>query len=265
MQDQICIITPCFNPGRFLLPCLESVSAQSEYVKKHIVIDGGSTDGTVPLLAKYETMHPKLVWRSERDGGQSHALNKALALVDTQFFGWLNADDCYIPEMIGPLIRAAKSTDPSSVSIAYGDYKVIDAEGNILWSRRQPSFNFLDCLYSYLTVQNGAAIFNADLFRKVGCFDESLKFCMDYDAILKLGKIGRVTHVREYIGLFRHHEAAKTATLQDVCSKETKALRLRYSNCSEQSLKLRHGISKARVAIRMARERCLWSRFGLEV
>jgi GT2 family glycosyltransferase len=228
-------------------------------------MDAGSTDGTVEILAEFAHSHPNVLWHSEPDGGQSDALNKALALVDTAFFGWLNADDCYFPKKIEQLLAAAESKGSAAVSIVYGDYIVIDAAGRTMWSRRQPTFNRWDCLYSYLTVQNGAAIFNSNLTRKSGGFETFLRFCMDYDLILKLAKQGRVVHVRDYIGMFRHHEMSKTSTLSDVCADETQSLRLRYANCSEFSLHLRYYLSKMRVAFRMARENCLASRFRIEI
>lgn len=264
MSGRISVITPCFNAGPFLLPCLESVAAQGQVVSTHIVMDGGSTDGSVEILERFANSHRHLVWRSERDQGQSDALNKAFALVRAPFFGWLNADDCYIPRKLELLVEAAESLQPKPVSIVYGDYKVIDAGGAVLRGRRQPSFNFWDCLYSYLTVQNCAAIFNTQLLRKTGSFDATLRFCMDYDLILKLAQQGEVIHVRDYIGMFRHHSRTKTATLTDVCAAETHALRVRYTNSSRVVLLCRYWLSKARVALRMLKENCLLSRVGLE-
>jgi glycosyltransferase involved in cell wall biosynthesis len=261
---RISVITPCFNAGAFLLPCLESVAAQGQVVSSHIVMDGGSTDGSVEVLERFAHSHPHVVWRSERDKGQSDALNKALALVHTPFFGWLNADDCYVPKKLGLLVEVAHSMQAAPVSIVYGDYKVIDPWGAALWGRRQPSFNFFDCLYSYLTVQNCAAIFNTQLLREVGGFDATLRFCMDYDLILKLARQGDVIHVRDFIGMFRHHSGTKTSTMADVCEAETYALRVRYTNSSKMVLQGRYWLSKARVALRMMRENCLLSRVGLE-
>jgi glycosyltransferase involved in cell wall biosynthesis len=262
---RISVITPCFNAGPFLLPCLESVAAQGEVVSTHIVMDGGSTDGSVEVLEQFALSHPHVVWCSERDQGQSDALNKALALVQTPFFGWLNADDCYFPKKLGLLVEAANAVRPGPVSIVYGDYKVIDSEGALLWGRRQPSFNFWDCLHGYLTVQNCAAIFNTQLLRKAGSFDPTLRFCMDYDLILKLARQGDVIHVRDFIGTFRHHSGTKTSTMADVCAAETYALRARYTNSSRKVLLCQYWLSKARVAFRMAREGCLASRLGMEV
>lgn len=258
MIESVCVITPCFNAGRFLQPCLDSVAAQGIYVSKHVVMDGGSTDGSAEILRQQAQSDARLIWRSERDAGQSDALNKALRLVDTPYFAWLNADDCLLPDKLGALLRAVDSK--RLPSIVYGDYQVIDADGAVLKRRRQPSFNYWDCLYSYLTVQNCAAIFRTDLCRSTGGFDARLNFCMDYDLILRLAATGPVVHTRDYIGCFRHHEGAKTAQLQDVCAKETEMLRVKYSRRAAPELRWRYWAGKARVATRMISEGCIPSR-----
>jgi glycosyltransferase involved in cell wall biosynthesis len=258
MSESICVITPCFNAAPFLSACLRSVAAQGVQVRRHIVMDGGSRDGSVEVLEQFSRADPRLIFRAEADKGQSDALNKALALVDTPYFAWLNADDCYLPGKLGALVTATRAD--SAPAIVYGDYQIIDAEGAVLKQRRQPSFNYWDCLYSYLTVQNCAAIFRTDLCRATGGFDPNLQFCMDYDLILRLAANGPVHHVREYVGCFRRHEAAKTSNLQSVCKTETEQLRLKVSGRSPPSLRLRYWIGKGRVAARMLLEGCMASR-----
>jgi glycosyltransferase involved in cell wall biosynthesis len=257
MSESICVITPCFNASPFLASCLRSVAEQGESVHRHIVMDGGSTDGSVDILREFSRSNPRLEWRSEKDDGQSSALNKALALVDTRYFAWLNADDCYLPGKLRALIQGAQAQP--APTIVYGDYTVIDADGNVLRRRQQPSFNYWDCLYSYLTVQNCAAIFRTDVCRDTGGFDRELEFCMDYDLILRLGS-GPVRHVREYVGSFRHHAGAKTSRLQDVCEVETERLRLKVSGLSAKGLRWRYWFGTMRVASRMLAEGCFRSR-----
>jgi GT2 family glycosyltransferase len=258
MTESVCVITPCFNAAPFLLSCLRSVAAQGNYVSKHIVMDGGSKDGSVDILREFSRTNPKLSWRSEPDAGQSDALNKALDMVDTRYFAWLNADDCLLPGKIGVLVHAAQSSQ--APTIVYGDYLGIDANGQIEKRRRQPSFNYWDCLYSYLTVQNCAAIFRTDVCRTTGGFDKNLQFCMDYDLVLRLAGNGHVRQVRDYIGCFRRHDGAKTFQLQAVCEMETERLRLKVSGQSVESLRRRYWFGKVRVATRMIAEGCMGSR-----
>ncbi len=258
MTESVCVITPCFNAAPYLLSCLHSVAAQGGFVSKHVVMDGGSQDGSVDILREFSRTNPKLSWRSEPDAGQSDALNKALAMVDTRYFAWLNADDCLLPGKIGVLVHASQSS--RAPNIVYGDYLGIDSVGRVEKHRRQPSFNYWDCLYSYLTVQNCAALFRTDVCRTTGGFDENLQFCMDYDLVLRLAANGLVQQVKDYIGCFRRHDGAKTSQLQAVCEQETERLRLKISGQSVQSLRRRYWLGKARVATRMLAEGCMGSR-----
>ena len=261
--EGITVITPCLNPGPYLLPCLESLAAQGEIVSRHIVMDGGSIDGTQGLLAEFAREHPRFLWASAKDEGQSDALNKALALVETGFFGWLNADDLYLPGALGSLLSVAReaSVEPA---IVYGDYTVVDEAGKTVRFRRQPSFAYWDCLYGYLTVQNCAAIFNTRLVRESGGFDRALRFAMDYDLILRLATGRPVHHVRRYAGSFRLHPESKTARLGAVCREETLSIRRKYSGQGSFALTWRASAAKVRVFLRMLREGCLPCRLGLQ-
>ena len=261
MTDPITVITPCFNAGPYLMRCLRSVAAQGDSVKQHIVFDGKSSDDSASILREFAKSNPKLVWTSEPDGGQSDALNKALSHVGTEYFAWLNADDCLIQGKLAALIQ--RTVGVRAPGIVYGDYLVIDPNDTIRKKRPQPSFNYWDCLYSYLTVQNCAAIFRTDLCRLVGGFNRDRQFCMDYELILKLARLAPVIHVREYVGCFRHHANAKTSKLQDVCARETTELRRTISGKSSTSLLTRYWLSKMRVTGRMILENCIAARLPL--
>lgn len=252
------VITPCYNPGRHLLPMLESVAAQSEHVAKHVIMDGGSTDGSVATLSKWAAEHPWVEFVSEPDKGQSDACRKALARVETDYFFWLNADDVLLEGGLRKLLAAVAEDSPS---IVYGDYLRIDGEGRVYAERRQPSFSYWDCLHGYLTVQNASALFNARQLRASGGFDTSLQFVMDYDIVLKLARHGNIRHVRAFCGAFRVHGTSKTTTLDDVCQKETEELRTRYG--VPRNPYVRKALSclvKIRVGLRMLFEGCMKGR-----
>jgi glycosyltransferase involved in cell wall biosynthesis len=244
------------------MPCLESVQAQGDVLAKHLLMDGCSRDGTIDVLRGYQQVAPKLFWISEADRGQANALNKALAQVDTEYFGWLNADDCYVENGLSRLADARLRLGSEAPVIIYGDYQVINEKGEILRHRRQPSFNYFDCVYGYLTVQNGAALFHTETVRAAGGFDEMMSFAMDYDLVAKVANRGSVYHVREYIGQFRLHGLAKTATLQEVCMAETAVIRSRYGIKPAAMQRIWMLIAKFRVGLRMAREGCLGCRLG---
>ena len=134
-------------------------------------------------------------------------------------------------------------------------------EGNVYAKRRQPTYSYWDCLHGYLTAQNASAIFNAPLLRQCGGFDTSLRFVMDYDIILKLGKIGPVVHVPKFCGAFRVHEDSKTTTIDDVCQRETEELRTRYGVTQNQMLRrIMQSVAKLRVYSRMLFQGCMKDR-----
>ena len=253
---KVTVITPCWNPGRFLRPMLESVERNAEFVAKHIVMDGGSTDGTVDVLREWARIRPWFEFVSEKDGGQSDACGKALEKVETEFFYWLNADDVMLDGAIANLTAAIGEAEHPA--IVYGDYLRIDGEGKEYAKRPQPSFNAWDCLHGYITVQNVAAIFNAPMLRAAGGFDASLRFAMDYDIIIKLSRCGDVRHIRQYCGSFRTHETSKTVTIDEICREETMRLRIKYGVSANPVVSwVQNVAAKIRVVIRMAMQGCL--------
>lgn len=254
------VITPCYNPGKYLLPMLESVAKQGDCVAKHIVMDGGSTDGTVACLKEWAADHPWFEFVSEKDNGQADACQKALARVDTEYFFWLNADDILCEGGLKALLDAV-GEDGEHPAMVYGGYLRIDGEGKVYAKRRQPSYSYWDCLHGYLTVQNVSAIFNAPMLRAAGGFDASLRFVMDYDIILKLGKIGPVKHVKHFCGAFRVHAMSKTSTIDDVCQRETEELRTRYGVTTNMVLRrMLVKAAKCRVYARMFLQGCMKDR-----
>lgn len=255
--ERFCVITPSFNGEKYLQACLDSVSA-CQHVHRHIVMDGGSKDGTVDLLKAHQQRDPRLLWVSQKDKGQADALNKALALVESPFFGWLNADDVYQSSAMDRAFEELRQMpDSEDVSMVYGDYRLIDAAGRETGYRKQPSYRYADCLYAYLTVMNSSALFNTATARRVGGFDANLQFAMDYDLVLRMGREGKVHLVSSCLSSFRRHDDAKTTTMQEVYRKEIEQLRTRYGAVGSFMRPVVSACYRTRVLLRMALEGCL--------
>lgn len=115
----VSIVTPNYNGMPYLKTTIESVKSQKYPKLEHIIFDGASSDGSVELLKSY----PEIIWFSEKDRGQSHALNKGFALVKGEFIGWLNSDDTYTEGAIG------KALD---FLLSHPEYDMVGTDVNII-------------------------------------------------------------------------------------------------------------------------------------
>jgi glycosyltransferase involved in cell wall biosynthesis len=169
----VSIVTPSLNQGRYLREAIDSVRAQTHAPIEHIVVDGGSTDGTLEILGEYDEVH----WISEPDRGQSHALNKGFAMARGDVLGWLNADDAYTPHAASEAIMAL-----NGAGLVYADVTRVDDDG--VNPRRIRSRNEFD-LWTELNLGCGiyspSVFFTREAFHAVAGLDETLHLTMDYD------------------------------------------------------------------------------------
>jgi len=131
---RISIITPSMNHARFLRQCLESVRGQAYPNLQHIVVDGGSTDGSVEILRAWTGA---IEWTSEPDTGQANAVNKGLARVDGAIIGWLNSDDWLLPGALACVVECFRRRP--ELDMVYGRAWMVDEEGRRL--RPYPTFD----------------------------------------------------------------------------------------------------------------------------
>jgi glycosyltransferase involved in cell wall biosynthesis len=200
----VSIVTPSLNQARYLREAIESVGAQSHSPVEHIVVDGGSTDGTLDVLAEYDSVR----WISEPDRGQSHALNKGFALADGEILGWLNADDAYEPDAVAQAVTAFRDT---GAALVYGDVmRVNDDRVNPRRVRSRPEFDLWTELNLGCGIYSPSVFFTRAALDAVGPLDESLNLTMDYDLWLRIGKRFPVRHVDAVWAVQRIHDDAKT-------------------------------------------------------
>lgn len=198
----VSIVTPSLNQAQYLREAIESVRAQTYSPIEHIVVDGGSTDDTVSILAEYR----ELRWTSEPDRGQSHALNKGFAAARGEIFGWLNADDAYKPSAVEHAVEAL-----DDAALVYADVTRVNDDGrNPRRIRSRPVWDLWTELNQGNGIYSPAVFFTREAFEASGGLDEQLQLAMDYDLWLKIGKRFRVQHVDAVWGLQRIHDQAKT-------------------------------------------------------
>lgn len=210
---KISVITPSYNQGRFLEQTIYSVINQDYPYLEYIIIDGGSTDETLDILKKYNDV---LVWSSERDRGQVHAINKGLALASGDIIGFLNSDDKY---ELGALRKVGEyfSTHPDCGWLC-GKCRIIDLDGweirrwitvykNLWMSLKSPIV-----LYMLNFISQPATFWRKELIQLTGYFDETLNYAFDYQCWLKFSKVGKPAFLNTYLADFRLYPNSKSGS-----------------------------------------------------
>jgi len=203
---KISIITPSYNQVDYIEKAISSVLHQSYANKEHIIIDGGSTDGTLTILKKYNVIR----WLSEKDRGQSHAFNKGFALTDGEIIGWLNSDDLY-DQGVFTIVAEAFSSNPNLIAV-YGGCTIIDKDGRPLEEIPVPECSFKTMLRQGYSVIPQPSVFikRKYLAEERSVLDEKLHYAMDYDLFLRLLKKGPFLKIDKNLSFFRLHGTSKT-------------------------------------------------------
>lgn len=213
----ISIVTPSHNQVSFIGEALQSVKLQSYTNCEHLVIDGMSTDGTVELLRDLTTNREQqnVFWVSERDSGQSEALNRGFRQAKGEIIGWLNSDDRYRASCFEHIVRAFE--DNPEVDILYGDYLIVDELGKILQIRREIEFNKFILLYHrILYIPTTATFFRRRIFEEGNWLDEKLQYAMDLEFFIRLSARGYCfKHVPQLLADFRMQPNSKTCSSPD--------------------------------------------------
>jgi GT2 family glycosyltransferase len=198
-------VTPCLNPGARLVACLDSVSTQSYPNVEHLVIDGGSSDGTVELL---EARRVRFI--SEPDDGQSDALNKGFALARGDIVGWLNADDVYLPEALKHVVAAFAASQASGW--VYGDCEM-RRDSAIEWIWHPPAHLTAKLIEHDNYLPQPSTFMARWALELVGPVDPTFNLTMDYDLWLRLTLAGvQSTYVPYALAAFEFHDDSKTGT-----------------------------------------------------
>lgn len=209
----VSVITPSFNQARYLEETIHSVLDQQGVELEYIIIDGGSTDGSREIIEKYA---PLLAgWVSEKDRGQTDAINKGFARARGDILAWLNSDDTYEPGAIQAAVEYL--TAHPQTGLVYGDAHYIDEHSRIIGRFPAAQTDYRKLRQGYVHIPQQAAFFRAELWRKVGPLDPDFFFAMDYDLWVRLAAISQVDYVPKLWANFRLHADAKTISADDRC------------------------------------------------
>ena len=204
----VTIVTPSLNQGNLIRATIESVLRQDYPYLEYVIRDGGSTDETPRVAAEYAG---RLSFVTERDRGQSDAINKGFRQAKGSIVAWLNSDDTLLPGAVRKAVDALeRCTEAGAV---YGDGYLIDREGVVV-SRfpftRPPDLWRLVHLSDYILQQ--AVFFRKEALHAVGYLNEALHWTMDWDVLIRLGLRYPLVHLPESLGCLRVHRGTKTAS-----------------------------------------------------
>ena len=202
----VSIVTPSYNQGRFIEETIMSVINQDYPRIEYIIMDGGSTDDTLDILRKYES---RITWYSEKDKGQSDAINKGLRLARGEILAYLNSDDTYLPGAITRAVRYLTAENPVS-HLVYGEGYHVSAEGTIIERYPTEPFDFQRLAETCFICQP-TTFWKRDVIETIGLFDENLQYAMDYDYWIRAAKqFGTLGYLNEYLANSRIYRETKT-------------------------------------------------------
>ena len=223
-EPRISVVTPSFNQARFLERTLRSVFDQGYPNLQYIVVDGGSTDGSVDLIRKYE--HRLHYWVSEPDAGQTDALVKGFERADGDIFCWLNSDDLFEPHTLGEVAEFFQShLDARAV---YGDAIWIDVDDNPMHAKREHPFNRFIWLNDYNYIPQPSTFWRRDLYEQVGGLDRRFNLAMDADLWIRFADVTRLHHVPRIWSRMRFYPEQKNQRLRGESNREDQVIRSRY-------------------------------------
>jgi len=221
-MTRVTIVTPSFNQAPYLEATIQSVLSQDYPEIEYFIMDGGSTDGSLEIIRKYEDRLAG--WVSEPDKGQTDAINKGFARATGDVLAWLNSDDTYEPGAVRQAVELM--AQHPQISMIYGDCNYIDETGRVIGRFRAAQTDYRRLRQGYVHIPQQASFFRADLVRQVGQLDPTFYFAMDYDLWVRLAKIAPPLYVPQLWANFRLHRDAKTITADDRCWPEM--LRVHY-------------------------------------
>jgi glycosyltransferase involved in cell wall biosynthesis len=198
------IITPSYNQAAYIEQTIRSVQEQNYPKVQHIVVDGGSTDGTVAILKR----HAKLIWVSEKDFGQADALNKGLAMATGDIIGWINSDDYYETDVFS---FVAKCFNDPNVSWVIGNLCCLIEDTGQIINYKSPRVSYDQLLKNPDIVRQPSTFFRRSLLQRAGGWRPEFFMTMDFDLWVRLAKLGAPTMVDRNLAYFRLHSAQKTS------------------------------------------------------
>jgi len=215
----VSIVTPSYNQARFLEATLRSVLEQDYPNIEYLVVDGASTDGSVDIIRRYAD---RLTWWvSEKDSGQSEAINKGLRRARGEIVGWLNSDDVYLPGAVSAAVAAFRSSPDAAV--VYGDALAIGEAGrpfNVMHARQ---YSLVE-LMAFNIICQPAAFMRRSVLEQVEYLNPDYHLLMDNLLWMNMARVAPLVYVPQAWAAARYHDQAKNRTRGAAYGREAKEL-----------------------------------------
>ena len=200
------VVTPSFSQGQFIDSTIQSILNQNYSNFEHIIMDGGSKDNTLEVLKKYE----HLIWKSEKDRGQTHAINKAIKIATGDIICWLNSDDLLCSNVFNCVNDFFQNNEEKHCLT--GNLLKIDEKGEFLSKDEAILVDFDGLLNRGHRVQQMSTFFRKKVFDNVGLLDESYHYTMDHEFWVRVAKVFKFNIINIDFAMFRLYSSSKTGS-----------------------------------------------------
>lgn len=220
---KLSIVTPTLNSIRTIRETLESVARQDYPHVEHIVVDGGSTDGTLELVKS----SPRLRWISEKDEGHYHAMNKGIAMAQGDTVGILNADDCYCEGILAKVAAAFQAH--AGWDALFGDFIFVDGAGREIYRREEACWDPQIVRFGIGMALHQALFVRKATYDRLGLLrHKDFKNACDMEFLMRMAKAKcQVGHIREYVVRYRYHQYGQSADKRIVANMGAETTRIR--------------------------------------
>ena len=207
---RVSIITPSYNQAQFIEETIRSVLLQGYPNLEYIIVDGGSTDGSVEIIRKYALWLAH--WVSEKDKGQAEAINKGFRRARGDIVAWLNSDDTYLPRAVSAVVVAFVSKP--EVSLIFGDCNIMDDDGQVTVMIRATDVGLPELLRTD-PIPQPATFFRRQVLDTTGLLDTSFHYAMDYEFWLRIAQQHQIRHISQVLANFRMSRGSKSVSQLD--------------------------------------------------
>ena len=200
----VTVITPSYNQAAFLEKTILSVLDQDYPNLEYMVVDGGSTDGSVEIIRRYAGQ--LTWWVSEKDSGQAEAINKGFMRAKGELVAWLNSDDMFQPGMIATAVKAFQAHPDTG--LVYGDVLSVDGAGKPINLMTFSPYTLRD-LMAFKFISQPGVMMRRSVLEQAGFLNESYHYLLDHELWLRMSRLAGMIYVPRQLAVARFHDAAK--------------------------------------------------------